>query len=228
MEESYREGRRRASHAPQAVILLIDNYDSFTFNLAQAMQARGVEVRVVRSDSLDASAALALAPRGIVLGPGPGKPRDATLCHALLTHAPASLPILGVCLGHQALCEHYGAIVSEDPTPVHGRASAVHHVARGWLADLPNPFDAGRYHSLAALREPWPEALVLEGWTLAGLPMIVRHREQPRFGVQFHPESILSPVGPALLARFLERCGEHLAPHDSPILRPLARPTDAG
>ena len=83
-------------------------------------------------------------------------------------------------------------------------------------------------HSLAALREPWPEALVLEGWTLAGLPMIVRHREQPRFGVQFHPESILSPVGPALLARFLERCGEHLAPHDSPILRPLARPTDAG
>jgi anthranilate synthase component 2 len=209
------------------LILLIDNYDSFTFNLAQAMQARGVEVRVVRNDALDATDALALHPRGVVLGPGPGKPRDAALCHALLAQADPQLPILGVCLGHQVLVQHYGGVVSEDPSPVHGRASAVHHRAQGWLTELPNPFDAGRYHSLSALREPWPDELLLEGWTQDGIPMIVRHRSLPRFGVQFHPESILSPAGPGLLASFLRSCGERLHDHGTPLLRPLARPSDA-
>lgn len=209
------------------MIVLVDNYDSFTFNLAQAMQARGVEVRVVRNDALDAPSVLTLGARGLVLGPGPGRPRDARLCHALLAQAPAELPILGVCLGHQALCEHYGAVVEEDPRPVHGRSSAVQHCATGWLAGLPNPLVVGRYHSLAARREPWPAALALEGATADGVPMIVRHRELPRFGVQFHPESILSPAGPELLAAFLRLCGERPEPQEPQILRPLRRPAEA-
>ena len=205
------------------MIVLVDNYDSFTFNLAQAMQARGVEVQVVRNDALDADRVLALGSRGLVLGPGPGKPRDARLCRALLSRAPDALPILGVCLGHQVLCEHYGAVVDEDPSPVHGRASEVHHSARDWLAGLPNPLVVGRYHSLAARCAPWPAELALEGTTVDGVPMLVRHRELPRFGVQFHPESILSPDGPELLASFLRVCGETPSTHAPRILRPLLR-----
>ena len=205
------------------MIVLVDNYDSFTFNLAQAIEARGVEVRVVRNDALDAEGVLALAPRGVLLGPGPGKPRDARLCHALLARAPENLPLLGVCLGHQALCEHYGGVVDEDPRPVHGRASAVQHCGTGWLAGLPNPLVVGRYHSLAARVSPWPQELVLEGSTADGVPMIVRHRSLPRYGVQFHPESILSPAGPELLVAFLRSCGESPSPRSPELLRPLDR-----
>ena len=206
------------------MIVLVDNYDSFTFNLVQAMQARGVEVRVVRSDALDVEGVLALAPHGLLLGPGPGKPRDARLCHALLASAPAYLPMLGVCLGHQVLCEHYGGVVDEDPRPVHGRASEVLHAGTGWLAGLANPLVVGRYHSLAARRDPWPSDLLLEGSTAEGIPMIVRHRTLPRFGVQFHPESILSPSGPELLVSFLRLCGETPSVASHALLRPLQRP----
>lgn len=205
------------------MILLVDNYDSFTWNLVQAFAALGAEVRVVRNDALDAQQALALASRGIVLGPGPGAPRDSGLCRALLRHAPDTLPILGVCLGHQALCEHYGGLVVEDPEPVHGRASLVHHTGRGWLAGLPSPFEAGRYHSLRAAREPWPAEIELEGWTSEGVPMLVRHRRLPRLGLQFHPESILTPLGPELLARFLALCGEPSGGARPVLLRPLTR-----
>ncbi|MBM3990490.1 MAG: aminodeoxychorismate/anthranilate synthase component II [Planctomycetes bacterium] len=205
------------------MIVLIDNYDSFTFNLAQAIEARGVEVRVVRNDALDAPSVLALGARGLVLGPGPGQPCDARLCHALLAQAPAQLPILGVCLGHQVLCEHYGGVVEADPRPVHGRSSEVRHCGAGWLAGLPNPLVVGRYHSLAARREPWPATLALEGSTHEGVAMLVRHRDLPRFGVQFHPESILSPDGPELLAAFLRICGETPSAHAPRILRPSSR-----
>ena len=202
------------------MILIVDNRDSFTFNLAQALGALGADVHVVRSDALSAAQVLALRPAGLVLGPGPGTPAQATLCHDLLDAAPEPLPILGVCLGSQVLCEHAGGVVERDSSPTHGRASLVHHNGAGWLAGLPDPFEAGRYHSLRAAPAPWPASLALDGATADGVPMVVRHRTLPRCGVQFHPESILSPDGPRLLANFLRACGE---PCDGPLPR-LLRP----
>jgi anthranilate synthase component 2 len=193
------------------VILLIDNYDSFTFNLYQAMAALGVEVRVFRNDALDVDQALALAPSALVLSPGPGRPAASGICPELLRRAPQGLPLLGVCLGHQALVESCGGTLEVDPVPTHGKASLVHHHAQGLFHGLPNPFQAGRYHSLRASRDDLPAELELTAWTADGLVMAVRHRELPRFGVQFHPESILTPQGPRLLSSFLSLAGEPLA-----------------
>ncbi len=190
------------------MILLVDNYDSFTWNLVQAMAALGVRVRVVRNDALALQDALALEPAGVVLGPGPGHPRRAGICPALIGALDERTPLLGVCLGHQALVEHEGGALELDPLPTHGRASPVHHDGSGLFVDLPSPFRAGRYHSLRARRDALPPSLALTAWTDDGLVMAVRHRELPRFGVQFHPESILTPGGDRLLARFLEVSGE--------------------
>ena len=184
------------------MILLIDNYDSFTWNLVQAMAALGADVRVARNDALSPAEALALAPRAVVLSPGPGRPAEAGICLELLAALPRELPLLGVCLGHQALVEHCGGRIERDPSPTHGRATAVLHGGGLLYRDLEDPFQAGRYHSLCALT-PLPADLELEAWTAGGLVMGVRHRELPRFGVQFHPESILTPGGERLLARFL-------------------------
>ena len=192
------------------MILLVDNYDSFTWNLYQAMAALGVEVRVSRNDALSVDGALALQPSGIVLSPGPGRPSGSGICLELIARLDASTPLLGVCLGHQALVEHYGGELEIDPVPTHGKSSLVHHDGSGLFADLPNPFQAGRYHSLRAVRDSLPEELALTAWTEDGLVMGVRHRELPRAGVQFHPESILTPQGGHLLARFLESAGEPL------------------
>ena len=189
------------------MILLLDNYDSFTWNLYQAMAGVGAEVDVRRSDALGVGEALALAPAGIVLGPGPGRPAQAGICLELLRRLPDSMPLLGVCLGHQALVEAAGGELERDPAPVHGRASAVFHDGSSILAGLPNPFQAGRYHSLRS-RGALPPELALSAWTSEGLVMAVRHRALPRFGVQFHPESILTPDGGRLLAAFLELAGE--------------------
>ncbi len=204
------------------MILLIDNYDSFTWNLVQAFAGFGAEVEVRRNDALRPRDALALGARGLVLSPGPGTPRDAGICAALLREAPAALPILGVCLGHQALVESCGGALELDPAPVHGRASAVSHDGSGLLAGLPDPFEAGRYHSLRAASATLPDVLRVNAWTEGPrgerIVLGVRHRRRPRHGVQFHPESILSPLGPRILAGVLELCGE-LAPGSASLRR---------
>jgi anthranilate synthase/aminodeoxychorismate synthase-like glutamine amidotransferase len=192
------------------VILLVDNYDSFTWNLYQAMAGLGADVRVSRNDALSVDEALALHPAGVVLSPGPGRPSGSGICPELIARLDEQTPLLAVCLGHQALVEHYGGQLEVDPVPVHGRSSLVHHDGSGLFADLPNPFPAGRYHSLRAVRDRLPRALELVAWTEDGLVMGVRHRELPRTGVQFHPESILTPQGDRLLERFLAATGEPL------------------
>ena len=190
------------------MILLLDSYDSFTYNLVQALAAQGAEVAVHRNDALSVEQALALRPSAVVLSPGPGQPRDAGIQPELLRRLPESVPLLGVCLGHQGLVEHYGGRLERDPVPTHGKASLVHHDGQGLLRGLPNPFPAGRYHSLRAVRDLLPEALKLTAWTEEGIVMAVQHRSCPRFGVQFHPESILTPQGERILARFLALAGE--------------------
>jgi len=190
------------------MILLIDNYDSFTYNLYQALAGLGAMVQVARNDALDVEQILALRPSGVVLSPGPGRPRDSGVCPALLASLGADVPLLGVCLGHQALVEHYGGELEVDPQPVHGKSSLVHHDGGELYRDLPGPFAAGRYHSLRAKRDALPAELELSAWTQEGLVMGVRHRRLPRHGVQFHPESILTPQGVRLLAAFLALAGE--------------------
>lgn len=189
------------------MILLIDNYDSFTFNLYQALAAEGAAVEVHRNDALSVDEALAKDPAAVVLSPGPGRPKDSGICPELLAKLPESTPLLGVCLGHQALVEHYGGELEVDPVPVHGKSSQVHHDGSGLFENLTNPFPAGRYHSLRAVRNELPAPLALNAWTDEGLVMGVRHVSAPRYGVQFHPESILTPQGNRLLAQFLANAG---------------------
>jgi len=186
------------------MILLLDNYDSFTFNLYQAIATLGAEVEVHRNDALTVDQVFARAPTAIVLSPGPGKPSDAGIQPELLRRLPASMPLLGVCLGHQGLVERCGGILERDPAPTHGKASLVHHDGDALFRGLPNPFPAGRYHSLRAKRDALPAELSLTAWTAEGLVMAVRHTTLPRFGVQFHPESILTEHGHAMLKNFLE------------------------
>ena len=193
------------------MILLVDNYDSFTWNLYQAMAGLGAEVVVLRNDADSASGMLGLSPGAVVLSPGPGRPADAGVCPELIAALPDDLPLLGVCLGHQALVEHYGGELEVDPVPTHGKASQVHHDKGELFAQLANPFTAGRYHSLRAKRDALPADLRLSAWTEEGLVMGVRHARLPRHGVQFHPESILTPQGARLLARFLALAGETTA-----------------
>jgi len=193
------------------MILLVDNYDSFTWNLYQQMAGLGAEVEVLRNDVHDAQGFLALGARAIVLSPGPGRPADSGACPELIARLDPAIPLLGVCLGHQALVEHYGGELEVDPIPVHGKAAAVHHDRSELFRDVASPFQAGRYHSLRARRERLPECLELSAWTEDGLVMAVRHRTLPRFGVQFHPESVLTPQGTRLMARFLALAGEGVA-----------------
>ena len=192
------------------MILLVDNYDSFTWNLYQQMAGLGAEVEVLRNDVHDAEGFLGLGAQAIVLSPGPGRPADAGVCPELLARLDPGVPLLGVCLGHQALVEHHGGELEVDPVPVHGKAATVHHDGSELFRELQSPFQAGRYHSLRARRDSLPEALELSAWTEDGLVMAVRHREHPRFGVQFHPESVLTPQGTRLMARFLQLSGEPL------------------
>lgn len=186
-----------------SMILLIDNYDSFTWNLYQALAALGAEVVVRRNDVLSVDQAIALAPSAIILGAGPGRPADAGICPELLLRMPRDIPLLGVCLGHQALVECHGGELERDPQPMHGRSSLVHHAGVGLFNELPNPFAAGRYHSLRARRERLPASLCLTAWTDDGVVMAVAHARLPRFGVQFHPESILTPDGIKILKAFI-------------------------
>jgi anthranilate synthase/aminodeoxychorismate synthase-like glutamine amidotransferase len=185
------------------VIFLLDNYDSFTWNVVQGLAKLGAQVRVERNDALSVDEVLALGADAIVLSPGPGEPRDAGIMPELLRRLPDEMPLLGVCLGHQGLVERYGGAIERDPVPVHGRSSPVRHAGEGLFAGLPETFEAARYHSLRARRETLPKELRLTAWTEEGLVMAVQHESLPRFGVQFHPESILTPDGETILANFL-------------------------
>lgn len=187
------------------MILMVDNYDSFTFNLVQYLWelAEGEEVVVVRNDERSVAELLAMQPRAIVVSPGPGRPETAGVCVELFQKAP-KVPILGVCLGHQALGVAYGGQVVRAPVPRHGKTSEIHHQGEGLFRHLPEPFLATRYHSLVVAREHLPEALRVTAWTDDGLIMGLEHRHRPHFGVQFHPESYLTSQGKKLLANFLE------------------------
>jgi anthranilate synthase component 2 len=185
-------------------VLLVDNYDSFTYNLYQYLGELGAEVRVVRNDELSAEAALALAPDRIVISPGPGTPDQAGITLDLIRRAAGRIPVLGVCLGHQALGQAFGGEVRRAPKLMHGKTSQIHHDGRSVFARLPDPFTATRYHSLVVDRDSVPESLEISAWTDDGIVMGLRHREYPLEGVQFHPESILTTVGKDLLRNFLE------------------------
>ena len=185
------------------MILLIDNYDSFTYNLYQYLRELGGDVEVRRHDAIDVDGVRRLSPRAIVLSPGPGRPGDAGVCLSLVSELGATVPILGVCLGHQCVGEAYGGRVVHAGELKHGKTSLVHHGGQGVLGGLPNPFTATRYHSLVVERASLPSCLEVTAETDNGLIMGLRHREHPVEGVQFHPESILTTVGKDLLRNFL-------------------------
>ncbi len=187
------------------MILMVDNYDSFTYNLVQLLAAAGAEVRVVRNDAAGADELLAAGPAGIVLSPGPGRPEEAGVCLELIARRPR-VPLLGVCLGHQALGLAFGAEVGRAERLMHGKTSEVRHDGGGVFAGLPDPFTATRYHSLDVKAASLPAELVPCAWSDDGCLMGLRHRELPYEGVQFHPESVLTGAGPRLLANFLAAC----------------------
>ena len=184
------------------MMLLIDNYDSFTYNLAHLFGALGTDVRVLRNDEIDADEAGRIAPAQLVVSPGPGRPADAGASEGIVRRLGPTTPTLGVCLGHQAIVEVFGGEVGYARELLHGKASPVHHDGTGLFTGLPQPFDAGRYHSLAATR--LPDELEPTAYADDGEVMAVRHRSLRVAGVQFHPESVLTPDGPALARNFLE------------------------
>src|SRR5215210_6218028 len=183
------------------MLLMIDNYDSFTYNLVHLFQELGTEVRVFRNDAITAEEAEELAPTQLVISPGPGRPTDAGVSIELIRRLGPRVPTLGVCLGHQAIVEAFGGEVGQAKALLHGKASPVEHDGKGVFAEIPVPFEAGRYHSLAALEVPGE--LEVTARTADGEVMGVRHRELPIEGVQFHPESVLTPLGQELAKNFL-------------------------
>ncbi|MCS6939861.1 MAG: aminodeoxychorismate/anthranilate synthase component II [Roseiflexus sp.] len=185
------------------MILLLDNYDSFTYNLYQYLSELGAQVTVKRNDELTVGEVAALAPEKIVISPGPCTPNEAGISVALIRELGATIPILGVCLGHQAIGAAYGGAVVRAPKVMHGKLSDIHHNGQGVFAGLPSPFRATRYHSLIVRRDDLPDCLEITAWTDDGLIMGLRHREYPVQGVQFHPESIMTESGKELLRNFL-------------------------
>jgi len=185
------------------MILLIDNYDSFTFNLYHFLGDVGARCEVWRNDKLTVEQALAMAPEAIVLSPGPCTPNEAGICLDLIAAAAGKIPLLGVCLGHQSIGQAFGGDVIRAPEPMHGKVSTITHTGTDILAGLPSPFSATRYHSLIVDRATLPDALVPTAWTDDGIIMAMHHRTLPIFGVQFHPESIASEHGHEILANFL-------------------------
>ena len=195
--------------AGHTLLLLIDNYDSFTYNLVHYLGELGAEVRVVRNDAMTVQEAIALAPSSIVLSPGPCDPAQAGICLALTrAAASANIPLLGVCLGHQTIGEAFGGDVVRCHEIVHGKMGAMHHAGAGMFRGLPSPFMATRYHSLVVRRETLPASLEVTAWLEDGTIMGLRHRDKPIEGVQFHPESIASEHGHQLLRNFLETARE--------------------
>ena len=192
------------------MLAVIDNYDSFTWNLVQYLRELGAEVEVFRNDALDVGALAALAPRAVLLSPGPSTPDNAGITLGAVERFAGEVPVFGVCLGHQAIGQHFGALVVRSGAVMHGKTSEVHHAGGGVFAGLPSPFRATRYHSLSVRADAVPDALEVTAWTLDGRGareeiMGLRHRELDVEGVQFHPESIMSEHGHRLLGNFLRR-----------------------
>jgi anthranilate synthase/aminodeoxychorismate synthase-like glutamine amidotransferase len=185
------------------MILVIDNYDSFTYNLVQKFGELGADLGVVRNDQITLDEIRAMAPEKIVISPGPGTPDDSGVSLDVLRQLGDQLPILGVCLGHQSIAQVYGGKVIRAPRLMHGKTSMIHHYGDDLFAGVPTPFEATRYHSLIA-EEPLPDVLEITARTAEGEIMALRHKQYPVFGVQFHPESILTPHGPQILKNFLE------------------------
>jgi anthranilate synthase component II len=193
------------------MILVIDNYDSFTYNLVHYLAELGAKMVVRRNDQITAAEALAMAPEALLLSPGPCTPNEAGICLELIETAPADLPILGVCLGHQAIAQAFGGKVTRAKSIMHGKTSPILHDETGVFAGLPNPVTATRYHSLATPREHLPDTLAVNAWTADDEVMGLRHVSRPIHGVQFHPESIATEGGHAMLANFLKAAGIPLA-----------------
>ncbi len=189
------------------MILVVDNYDSFTWNLVHYLAELGARVIVRRNDVLTAVEALALGAEAVVLSPGPCTPNEAGICLDLLAKAPDALPILGVCLGHQSIAQAFGGRVTRAKSLMHGKTSPIRHDGEGLFRGLPDPFTATRYHSLAAPRESLPDVLKVTAWTDDGEVMGLSHVSRPIFGVQFHPESIATEGGHQMLANFLDLAG---------------------
>ena len=200
-------------------ILVVDNYDSFVFNLVQYLAQLGAEVTVRRNDDVVPSDALNYD--GVLLSPGPGTPEQAGVCLAMVRECAGKVPLFGVCLGHQAIAVAYGAVVSRAPELLHGKTSLVHHSGKGVLAGLSDPFTATRYHSLAVERDTVPAELEITGDTETGIVMALRHRELAVEGVQFHPESVLTEGGHRMLANWLVVCGDEGAVERSHGLAPV-------
>jgi anthranilate synthase component 2 len=192
------------------MILVVDNYDSFTFNLVQLLAVAGADPVVVRNDAATVDELLARAPAGILISPGPGRPEDAGICLPLLARRPR-IPILGVCLGHQALGASFGAEVGRAPVLMHGKTSWIRHAGEGLFAGVPNPFEATRYHSLEVRAASLPPELEAVAWSDDGIVQGLRHRELPYWGVQFHPESVLTVAGPRIVENFLALCASAAA-----------------
>lgn len=187
------------------MILVIDNYDSFVHNLARYVRKAGAATHIVRNDAATISECLALAPAGVIISPGPKAPRDAGVCLALIAALPATTPLLGVCLGHQCLVEAHGGATIRAGSPLHGEASEIFHTGEGIFAGIQSPTLAGRYHSL--IGAPHGDGLLEKtAWTADGAVMGVRHVERPWHGVQFHPESILTPAGETMISNFMAMC----------------------
>ena len=201
-------------------VLVVDNYDSFVFNLVQYLAQLGAEVVVRRNDEVTPAQALDFD--GVLLSPGPGTPEDAGVCMDIVRDCAGSVPIFGVCLGHQAIAAAYGAVVSRAPELLHGKTSEVFHSGDGVLAGLPSPFTATRYHSLAVDPTTVPDVLEVTGHTSGGVIMALRHRDLAVEGVQFHPESVLTEGGHAMLANWLAECGDAEARDRATHLAPVA------
>jgi len=213
-------GPRLQHNYGMARILVIDNYDSFVFNLVQYLQQLGAECTVVRNDEVEASEAAKYD--GVLISPGPGTPDKAGISIAMINFcAEKSIPLFGVCLGHQAIGEAFGATVSRAPELLHGKTSQVIHNGAGVLANLPSPFTATRYHSLAVERNTVPAVLEITGSTESGVVMSMRHATLPIEGVQFHPESVLTEHGHQMLANWLVKCGDVDAPERAVGLSPV-------
>jgi len=206
------------------VILVVDHYDSFVYNLVQLIEGLGHPTEVVRSDAESAEDLVAREPAAVILSPGPGRPEEAGCFIDLIGALPPEIPVLGVCLGHQALGAAFGGTVDRAPEPVHGKTSAIRHDGTGLFAGVPDPFEAGRYHSLVVEGDHLPEELELTAWTEDGLVMGMRHRELPLEGVQFHPESVLTECGHRMLANWLATAGH---PVDPARVNELERATKA-
>ncbi|MDR3507278.1 MAG: aminodeoxychorismate/anthranilate synthase component II [Caulobacteraceae bacterium] len=189
------------------MILVIDNYDSFTYNLVHYLNELGAETLVKRNDALTVEEALGMGAEAILLSPGPCTPNEAGICLDLLRAAPEDLAILGVCLGHQAMGQAFGGDVIRAKSLMHGKTSPIHHTDKGLFKGLPNPFTATRYHSLSIKRETFPAELEITAWTDDGEIMGLQHRTRPIHGVQFHPESIATECGHQLLRNFLDLAG---------------------